>query len=131
MADIRTPIAGADHYENLYAVIRGYKVFHLLPPSDVYRMALQAYPAAKYDCVDGQLQPVLLQPPYSVLWCPIDPKAAKDRSLYPLYFDDSLPKPLRVVIGPGELLYLPAMWYHYVEQQPDPQQDWVIAVNYW
>lgn len=30
-----------DHFENLYAVVRGTKVFHLLPPSDVYRMALR------------------------------------------------------------------------------------------
>ena len=30
-----------DHFENLYAVVRGTKVFHLLPPSDVYRMYIR------------------------------------------------------------------------------------------
>lgn len=43
-----------DHYENLYAVLRGKKVFHLLPPTDVYRMGLQLYPAAQYEPVSQQ-----------------------------------------------------------------------------
>ncbi|GLI69169.1 hypothetical protein VaNZ11_013738, partial [Volvox africanus] len=37
-----------DHYENLYAVIRGTKVFSLLPPCDAYRMYLTRCPAASY-----------------------------------------------------------------------------------
>ncbi|GIL73316.1 hypothetical protein Vretimale_4886 [Volvox reticuliferus] len=37
-----------DHYENLYAVIRGTKVFSLLPPCDAYRMYLTRCPAACY-----------------------------------------------------------------------------------
>lgn len=43
-----------DHYENLYAVVRGKKAFHLLPPTDVYRMGLQLYPAAQYTLVRQQ-----------------------------------------------------------------------------
>lgn len=59
---------------------------------------------------DGALKPVLLQPPSSVLWSPVHPErptAAEDTQLY---FDDSLPKPLRVEVNAGEVLYLPAMW---------------------
>ncbi|PNG98961.1 hypothetical protein TSOC_015269, partial [Tetrabaena socialis] len=37
-----------DHYENLYAVIRGTKRFSLLPPCDAYRMYLTRHPAASY-----------------------------------------------------------------------------------
>ncbi|EFJ41711.1 hypothetical protein VOLCADRAFT_107592 [Volvox carteri f. nagariensis] len=37
-----------DHYDNLYAVIRGTKLFTLLPPCDVYRMYLTRCPAAVY-----------------------------------------------------------------------------------
>jgi jumonji domain-containing protein 7 len=40
-----------DHYENLYCVIRGVKLFHLLPPTDVYRMGLQLYPSAQFQQV--------------------------------------------------------------------------------
>lgn len=38
----------ADHYENLYGVVRGTKIFTLLPPCDVYRMYLVRCPAATY-----------------------------------------------------------------------------------
>ncbi len=31
----------------------------------------------------------------------------------------------------GDVLYLPAMWWHYVEQTPCPRDGWCIAVNYW
>lgn len=51
----------ADHYENLYAVIRGTKIFHLLPPSDMYRMNIRNYPLAKY-----KLQPASNQPQSAV-----------------------------------------------------------------
>lgn len=114
----------ADHYENVYCMVRGWKVFTLLPPSDVYRMHLRHYHAAKYTCIDGELHPVIHQPLQHVSWSPINPnpataeerlQAARD---YPHFFDSSLPKPIRVVLGPGETLYLPAMWYHHVAQVP-------------
>jgi hypothetical protein len=35
-------------------------------------------------------------------------------------------------VGPGELLYLPALWYHRVSQAcTQPQHDYVVAVNFW
>jgi jumonji domain-containing protein 7 len=34
--------------------------------------------------------------------------------------------PLTLTVQPGELLYLPSMWYHKVKQA-----DRTIAVNYW
>ena len=37
-----------DHYENLYAVVTGRKIFRLLPPLDVHRMGVREYPAAHY-----------------------------------------------------------------------------------
>ena len=49
---------------------------------------------------------------------------------WPLYFDPSLPRPLRVVVGPGDLLYLPSMWHHHVEQRACPESGWTVAVNY-
>ena len=49
-------------------------VFHLLPYSDCYRMAMRAYPAATYERnAQGQLVPVLKQPAQEVMWCPVDP----------------------------------------------------------
>jgi jumonji domain-containing protein 7 len=34
--------------------------------------------------------------------------------------------PLRVTVERGEMLYLPAMWYHHVAQS-----DVTVAVNFW
>ncbi|KAI7754441.1 hypothetical protein M8C21_029642, partial [Ambrosia artemisiifolia] len=38
-----------DCFENLYAVVTGEKHFLLLPPTDVHRMYVKEYPAAKYE----------------------------------------------------------------------------------
>lgn len=195
----------ADPYENLYCQVAGAKVFTLLPPSDIYRMALKTYPAATFTPVaaeaagsggahadnaagssagsresadaasssdvpgtsanpsgagcsrrgtdvaaadaamgpgasasgaacaggsggtdvrfhDAELHPVARQPEAHVSWCPIDPcpetpeAAAHAVAAFPLFFDRQLPPPLRVVLQPGEVLYLPALWYHHVGQ---------------
>lgn len=42
----------------------------------------------------------------------------------------STAKPFRVTVHPGEVLYLPSMWYHQVEQTPDAEGR-NISVNYW
>ncbi|KAL4434322.1 hypothetical protein ABPG75_000763 [Micractinium tetrahymenae] len=47
-----------------------------------------------------------------------------------LFSDPSLPPPLVVTVKAGEALYLPAKWWHQVEQEPDASGR-AIAVNYW
>ena len=62
---------------------------------------------------DGVLVPQLQQPPSSVLWCPIHPEPddlQAARQQHQLFFDTTLPAPLRVEVHAGEVLYLPAMW---------------------
>lgn len=40
--------------------------------------------------------------------------------------------PIRVDLEPGDMLYLPAMWYHKVSQFCVPDDEgFVLAVNYW
>ena len=39
-------------------------------------------------------------------------------------------KPLRVTVRAGELLYLPSLYYHHVQQTADPDGR-CIAVNFW
>lgn len=52
--------------------------------------------------VGGSLQAVLQEPGSQVLWCPIHPEPQDvdaARQQYPLFFDDSLPRPLRVEVS--------------------------------
>ncbi|GAX73496.1 hypothetical protein CEUSTIGMA_g948.t1 [Chlamydomonas eustigma] len=71
----------------------------------------------------------------TVSWCPVEPRprnilAAK--ADYPQFFDPGLPEPLVAEVGPGELLYLPSLWHHFVEQEATtPGKDYVLAVNFW
>ncbi|KAG2450153.1 hypothetical protein HYH02_000255 [Chlamydomonas schloesseri] len=272
-----------DHYENLYAVVRGTKVFTLLPPCDAFRMRLRRFPAATYmrrrDVPPGarfgdvspqpgapphigmtatggggsnvssgrsglaskqqqvaaaaagpdtedpdRLVAVLNTPGYQVLWSDVDCTAdtylslGQRRAAQPLFYgtepsaaasgaapaapaaaaahgstaaaahtpgdhhqahheahrrehavkaaagevddededeedgaasdeeqgdevwDAAGGAPLVAQVGPGEVLYLPSIWYHQVEQRcsltstapgPDAEHDYVIAVNYW
>ena len=39
-------------------------------------------------------------------------------------------RPLRVTLNEGDMLYLPAMWYHKVSQTAG-EEGFVCAVNYW
>lgn len=124
-----------DHYENLYAVVTGEKTFTLLPPCDAYRMHLAQYPVAT--CCDTPHGLHIIQSPDSqrVLWSPIEDLASNECSeeykrQHSAYFDPLLPKPFIVTVKAGEILYLPSLWWHQVEQTTG-KDNMVIAVNYW
>ena len=151
-----------DHYENVYVVLRGSKTFTLLPPCDAWRMAPLEVPAARfeYDAVSDDViddaanvsdsteysserkekkrvcRVVVETPVTNVSWPSATPESLRR---------DGGPKPFVVTVNAGETLYLPAMWYHHVEQNEcpsrervfDAQEDdydsdeYTIAVNFW
>lgn len=124
-----------DHYENLFAVIAGQKTFTLLPPADIYRLAIQEYPVAQYrttgqDLRSSQLELSRLEGSKAIQWSPIDLKDDALPDKYPLFSDKSLPPPLKITVNAGEVLYLPSLWHHYVEQTSGPE-GFCIAVNMW
>ncbi|CAI5975992.1 unnamed protein product, partial [Closterium sp. NIES-65] len=135
-----------DHYENFYVVVTGRKTFRLLPPLDVFRMRVREYPAAKYWRAEDEQGPFHIlpsDPPCMVPW------ASVDAALNPLIpcphalgasatagsadggSSEELkrPPPLVCTIGPGEMLFLPSMWYHHVSQSPG-ETGRTIALNY-
>lgn len=167
-----------DHYENLYAVIRGRKEFTLLPPLALPGLRERVYVCARYawrEHVPAQIPPAgggegspssdaavsrgaaegsatadgartgtwaveidrdEAGRPRRVPWVSVNPCAAPD-SCPPAYA--AVARHARTVtLGPGDLLYLPALWYHQVGQGPaggghgeEEEEGLTIAVNAW
>ncbi|KAK3813329.1 MAG: cupin-like domain-containing protein [Benniella sp.] len=135
-----------DHYENLYAVISGRKIFTLIPPTEQFCLHEKQYIAATYvDTQDAstqrtaetplasstpryKLEPV--EPLMYTKWIALNPSHEPKDDLFEKYPRFSACQPFRVEVNPGELLYLPAMWYHQVEQESDHEGK-CIAVNWW
>ena len=122
-----------DNYENIYVQVRGQKHFVLLPPVELPCVNEQLLPQTRYqqtgeqgsdsaedltieDGANGALIPV-------ATW---DPDAPEDRVTQYSH----LSKPLRVTLHEGDMLYLPAMWYHKVSQTAG-DEGFACAVNYW
>ncbi|KAJ1927381.1 hypothetical protein IWQ60_002968 [Tieghemiomyces parasiticus] len=101
-----------DPYENIYVVLAGTKTFTLLAFS---LTCLELRPRA-----DGSTVP----------WVAVDPldRTSAARARYPLFYNEA--RALHVTVASGDLFYLPALWYHHV-QQSDDDAGRVIAVNYW
>ena len=117
-----------DPYENIYAQIKGQKHFVLLPPLASVCVNEKILKAATYTLDEsGKLQ-ILLDEPYQMLpfptWDPDKP------NIHTTLFS-RLAKPLRVTLNPGDMLYLPALWFHKVSQSSDPVENFCCAVNYW
>ncbi|XP_039255834.2 bifunctional peptidase and (3S)-lysyl hydroxylase Jmjd7-like [Styela clava] len=111
-----------DHYENLYAVISGEKTFTLHPPCDRPFIPHKNYKPAKYQKVGETWTIKDLLDSQPVPWIAIDP-LNPDLETYPMYKNC---KTLTASVKAGDLLYLPAMWFHHVTQT-----NGTIAVNFW
>ncbi|GAO50341.1 hypothetical protein G7K_4469-t1 [Saitoella complicata NRRL Y-17804] len=115
-----------DPYENLYCQIAGVKTFTLIPPWEFYCLDERLLPTATYQPVaNDKLAVVPDSPPLSIPWLCVDPTAPEQSPTFSEFC-----RPLRVDLQPGEVLYLPALWFHHVGQRSD-EEGKVIAVNWW
>ncbi|KAK9721492.1 hypothetical protein K7432_003373 [Basidiobolus ranarum] len=128
MGDTRsTTSVHKDPYENIYAVIAGTKIFTLLPPTDYYCLHEKEYPAATWaKDHNGEFVIKPEVPETMVPWISLDP-TKPEYSKFPRF---QYANPLTVEVNPGDMLYLPSMWYHHVAQREDSNGR-VLAVNYW
>ncbi|OWF43314.1 JmjC domain-containing protein 7 [Mizuhopecten yessoensis] len=112
-----------DHYENLYCVVRGWKKFILIPPTELAHVPYELYQSAYYREKDkGGFEIVDDEATGKVPWVAIDP-LSPDLDRYPQYRHT---RPLEVTVHAGQTLYLPSLWFHHVSQSHD-----CIAVNFW
>jgi jumonji domain-containing protein 7 len=120
-----------DNYENIYVQILGQKHFVLLPPVD-------APCVAEKEVLAGTYAPSSPFPSPSSLHIQIDdPEAYVPFATWDPDFPDrnATPfsqhaQPMRVTLEEGDMLYLPALWYHKVSQSVDAE-GLCCAVNYW
>lgn len=119
-----------DPYENIYVQVLGQKHFVLLPPIDAACVNEQFLPAATYTPIEGsehlELEARLDNPPATVPFAVWDPDSPGVRSTS----FSHLSGPLRVTLDPGDMLYLPALWFHKVSQSCS-DEGICCAVNYW
>eukprot|EP01059_Diplonema_ambulator_P005474 TRINITY_DN15201_c0_g1_i1.p1 TRINITY_DN15201_c0_g1~~TRINITY_DN15201_c0_g1_i1.p1 ORF type:complete len:335 (+),score=46.43 TRINITY_DN15201_c0_g1_i1:40-1005(+) len=111
-----------DHYENLYAVVRGSKTFVLVPPWESSCVPYTSHPEGVWredTSVKGSFTVERLET--SVKWVELTPNTTPS-------WEGA--HPLSVTVSQGDLLYLPSLWYHEVRQQGG-LDGITIAVNYW
>lgn len=134
-----------DHYENIFVQVRGSKEFILLPPVEApcvnERAVLSATfsPASASAALSSASEAdaesssdalplcIKIDEPEAYVplptWDPDNPKDNKTR--YTPYA-----RPLRVRVDQGDVLYLPALWYHKVKQIAG-DEGICCSVNYW
>ena len=121
-----------DHYENLYCVISGSKTFTLIPPTDLPYIPYGAYKPSKYKSnVSGEFEIVDVfenvcgsgnSESDPVPWICVDP-LKPDLEKYPRF---SKAQVIQCTVHAGEMLYLPSLWFHRVQQTQG-----CIALNFW
>lgn len=114
-----------DNFENIFVQIIGRKHFVLLPPVCHPCMNETLLTPATYERDDnGRLSIRLDEHADLVPFVTWDPDNPQDNST-PL---SKFAKPMRVTLDPGDMLYLPAMWYHKVSQSSSPDGEGFVEV---
>lgn len=122
-----------DHYENIYAVVTGEKHFTLIPPVCYPSLYEGEYIRARWD-LDSERKEFFVEENKENLktnWLSLNPDSPEDRKTFTALKDDELCKIYHAVIGAGEILYLPSLWFHQVSQFHKSQDGYIRAVNFW
>ncbi|KAI9683151.1 MAG: hypothetical protein M1829_005942 [Trizodia sp. TS-e1964] len=97
-----------DNYENIYCQLVGSKNFVLLPPAESACVGERELRCATYVYADtkGSMKVKEDEPLETIPFATWDPDKPSERSTRFSHFS----QPHRVTLGPGDMLYLPAMW---------------------
>ena len=120
-----------DNYENVYVQIIGQKHFVLLPPIEMPCVNEQKIPHCRYapSFSDTNDSALLIEPQEGQDAVPVAVWDPEEPELRPSKYSH-LSKPVAVTLQEGDMLYLPAMWYHKVKQTSG-KEGFACAVNYW
>jgi hypothetical protein len=120
-----------DDYENFLCQIAGYKELILYPPSDLENLYYIGRPKGilKYNYPGVFTRdPSSVDKNHFVFGSSVNIDHP-DLQRFPRF---SNAKPIRVLLKPGQVLYLPSFWHHEVQSIPGNDDDGLnIAVNFW
>jgi hypothetical protein len=127
-----------DHYENLFYVLSGEKIFSLCPPADAPFLYEKEVISGRFQVEDKCETPcwnVVLdshgemedekETLATIHWIQADPFNKDHHNINFPMTKYTHPMP-NVSVRAGELLYLPSLWFHRVTQTCE-----TIGVNYW
>ena len=124
-----------DHYENLFYVCSGQKEFILCPPADVVFLHEGEFPSGTFQPRRGRgnhdtwvvVADSGEDSEVATKWIEPDVKRYMDNTTYGAEFPLlSKAHPIKVLVSEGEMLYIPALWFHRVTQTCE-----TVGVNYW
>jgi len=119
-----------DPFDNLLGMITGKKKFIVFDPhrnEDLYEGHIREA-QFEYDLPTKTFKRSKLLDSTSMVMSPVNIDAP-DLLEYPLFLN-KIGKSVTCEVGPGEMLYLPAFWWHEVKSSPDHAHR-NIAINYW
>jgi jumonji domain-containing protein 7 len=131
-----TSVLHKDHYENIFIQIVGAKEFTLLPPIEAPCVNERSVLSATYQPKDSKTPSthlrkedlcIAIDEPEQYIplptWDPDNPSQNTTK------YSESA-RPIRVTVDQGDMLYLPALWYHKVKQIAG-EEGICCSVNYW
>ena len=118
-----------DNYENIYVQVRGQKHFTLIPPVEMPCVNESLLPCGSYRPSQSDPQQMEIEVDLGAESIPVaiwDPTEPEQRATS----YSTLSRPLDVTLDEGDMMYLPAMWYHKVKQTSG-DEGFACSVNYW
>ncbi|XP_065185446.1 uncharacterized protein LOC135816016 [Sycon ciliatum] len=118
-----------DPFDNILAQIDGIKEVTLFSPHHNERMYEGYIPEAKlgYSAEHGVFQRSHLLESTALVMSPVDIKKP-DLQRFPLF---QKARSLKCRLTPGDVLFMPAFWWHEVQSRPSPTAKRNLAVNFW
>lgn len=117
-----------DNYENIYVQLSGTKELFLIPPGDAYALDERFLTPASYDTNMNLVIETDSVTAHKVLFPTVDPSDSTTHN--DVFRRHALV--YRVVLEPGDMLYMPALWYHQVSVTSVGAANGTnVSLNYW